>query len=211
MKQQTLQSFEFLLDDGDEEKFISYFTQNEPLLSGHLIILSGVKYEKVEEFLSERGFCYLQKGNCKLNERKRDVRQLPKISIEEALEKLEDGKEPEIEKEPENKVKLTKKRSREIIEKPVRSGTFIQTKNDLTVLSQINDGSEIEISGNLEVFGTINGKIICNGVYMLLRDIGAIGNVIFNGIILDKEKFKTKRAKIVRLNSSNMKLIIEEL
>jgi septum site-determining protein MinC len=202
VKQQTLHTFEFLLSEEEEEKLLSYLTKNEPLLKGHLILLQGEieKFPQVEEFLKERDFCFFQKEGCNLMERKRDVHQLPNISVEEALQVAEED----------NDIKITEKREREIVEKPIRSGTYIETEKDLTVLSQMNSGSEIELSGNLEIFGTVNGRIICNGVYMLLRDIGENGSVIFNGIILDKDKFKSKKAKIVRL-SKDMRLVVEEL
>jgi hypothetical protein len=45
---------------------------------------------------------------------------------------------------------------------------------------------------------------------MLVRDIGETGYIIFNGIILEKEKFKTKKAKLVKLDI-NSRLIVEEL
>ena len=75
---------------------------------------------------------------------------------------------------------------------------------------QINDGAEVETSGNLEIFGTVNGKVICNGSYMIIRDIGESGTVIFNGVILEKKRFQTKQAKLLKLDF-NRKLIVEEL
>jgi hypothetical protein len=59
------------------------------------------------------------------------------------------------------------------------------------------------------VFGLLDGKITCNGDYMLLRRIGQSGTVIFNNIIMDKNKFQTDKTKIVKL--VNKQLSIEEL
>ncbi|EJF06309.1 Septum formation inhibitor MinC [Thiovulum sp. ES] len=195
VKQHTLHSFEFHLGDGDEDKFFSFFEKNEAVLKGHTVILnSEIDLEKIREHLNEKDFCFFERTDCKMIERKREVHQVLDFSLEE--EKSNNS--------------LSKHKKREIIEKPIRAGSAIQTKNDLTVLSQMNGGSEIETSGNLEMFGSINGKIVCSGSYMLIRDIGETGNVIFNGVILDKDKFKSKKAKIIKLDGE-MKLIIEEL
>jgi septum formation inhibitor MinC len=196
VKQHNLQSFEFHLTEEDEEKFFSFFEKNEAILKGHTIILNSEnEFEKIENYLTEKDFCFFKRGNCEILERKREVHQVLDFSSEE-------------EKKQTNS--LAQQKKREIVEKPIRAGSSIQTENDLTVLSQMNGGSEIDTSGNLEMFGSINGKIVCSGSYMLLRDIGETGSVIFNGVILDREKFKSKKAKIIKLDKE-MKLIIEEL
>ena len=204
VKQKTLQSFEFILLNEDEEKFFSYINLNEPLLKGNLLILSGDNIsDNIQTFLKDKNICYIKKG-CELQTKTKVVKQLPNISLQEAMESLQRSEELE-------KVKNSKDENiREVIKKPIRSGTFIKTSNDLIILSQINSGSEIEVSGNIEIFGSINGRIICNGSYMLVRDIGENGNIIFNGIILEKDKFKDKKAKFIKLNE-NSRLIVEEL
>ena len=120
-------------------------------------------------------------------------------SIDEVLENFKNS-------DDESNFANKNERIREIVEKPIRSGSYIATKNDLTILNQVNGGAEIESEGNIEIFGTISGKIICNGTYMLIRDINDKGLVIFNGIILDKEKFK-KKAKLIKLNSDKRLLL----
>ena len=140
--------------------------------------------------------------NCNFSPRKRSVLTLNK-SIDEVLENFKNS-------DDESNFANKNERIREIVEKPIRSGSYIATKNDLTILNQVNGGAEIESEGNIEIFGTISGKIICNGTYMLIRDINDKGLVIFNGIILDKEKFKNKKAKLIKLNSDK-RLFIEEL
>jgi len=204
VKQKTLQSFEFILSDGDEEKVFSYINLNEPLLKGNLLILSGDNIsDKIQEFLKDKEICYIKK-ECDLKTKNKVVKTLPDISLQEAMESLQRSEELE-------KVKHSKDENiREIIKKPIRSGTFIKTSNDLIILAQINSGAEIEVSGNIELFNSVNGRIICNGSYMLVRDIGETGYIIFNGIILEKEKFKTKKAKLVKLDI-NSRLIVEEL
>jgi septum formation inhibitor MinC len=203
VRQHTLHSFEFMLEKGNEDKFFAFFDKNETILQGHTIILNGNgDFQKIEDYLNEKNFCFFERKNCEILERKRDVLNMLDLSI--------DKKEEKEEIEQKEQSHLVSKKKREIVEKPIRSGTAIETKSDLTVLSQMNSGSEIELSGNLEIFGTINGRVICTGSYMLLRDIGETGNVIFNGVILDREKFKTKKAKIIKLDKE-MKLLIEEL
>lgn len=203
VKQQTLQSFEFILDGEDSDRFFSYVKQNEPLLKGHTLIISGEgDLSDIESFLKESNFCYFIR-NCDLSTRKRSVVSLPNLSVEDALKTIKENEES-------NDTKSVKGRVREVIEKPIRSGSFVQTENDLTILSQINSGSEIDVAGNLEIFGTINGRIECEGSYMLLRDIGEKGLVIFNGVILERERFKSRKAKLLKLDS-NKRLIVEEL
>jgi len=205
VKQQTLQSFEFILDNGDKESFFSYIKQNEPLLKGYTIIINGKgDISEIKEFLEERNFCFFIR-DCELTTRKKSVIPLSNLSVEDALKTIKKNEE-----KSDNKNRNNRSRIREVIEKPVRSGSSIQTSNDVTILSQVNSGSEINVSGNLEIFGTINGRIECGGSYMLLRDIGENGLVIFNGVILEKERFKSKKAKLLKLDNDK-KLIIEEL
>lgn len=206
VKQQTLQSFEFILSDTDDEKFFSYMRQNEPLLKGHLLMFSAETISKnILNFLKEKNICFIHRV-CELTTKKKSVITLPNISIDEALQTIKKSEEFE------NNIVVNRKdeKLREVINKPVRSGTVIKTDNDLIILSQINSGSEIEVSGNMELFGTVNGKVVCDGQYMLIRNIGEYGQVIFKGIILNKDKFKTKKAKLLKLDRDN-KLLIDEL
>ena len=206
VKQQTLQSFEFILSETDDDKFFSYMKQNEPLLKDHLLMFSGKSISpRILDFLKEKSICYIHR-TCELTTKKKSVITLPIISIDEALKTIKKSENVE------HRVLINKRDEniRELINKPIRSGTVIKTTNDLIVLSQINSGSELEVSGNMELFGTINGKVICQGQYMLIRDIGEYGYVIFNGIILEKEKFKSKKAKLLKLDKES-KLVIDEL
>ncbi len=207
VKQHSLQGFEFILDGENAERFISYFKANEPFLKGHTVILSGKgDLVEIEEFLKKNNVCYFIR-NCELTTRKKSVKTLPDSYIEDIKKSIKESKK---EKEQTQQQKNPKGRYREIIEKPIRSGHFISTTNDLLILSQINSGAEVETSGNLEIFGTINGKLECNGSYMLIRDIGDNGLVIFNKVILEKTKFKSKKAKLIKLDY-NKRLIVEEL
>jgi len=194
-RQHTLQIFEFILGQDEKEKFFNYFKRNEPILKNFTIVLSGdMDFSDIEEFLNEREVCYLiNSKECDFNSRNR---------VEISLDEVEDIIPEEREKK---NIKV-----REVYEKPIRSGVAIQSDRDIAIFSQINDGAEVETSGNLEIFGTVNGKVICNGSYMIIRDIGESGTVIFNGVILEKKKFQTKQAKLLKLDF-NRKLIVEEL
>ncbi len=210
VKQHTLQSFEFIIASGDEDKFIAYILKNTPVILGNTVILTTDDSNldlsiKIIPFLQEQGYCYFIK-NCNFSPRKRTVLTVDNLSVDEVMENIKKNEELDNE----SRLLNSRERTREIFEKPIRSGSFISTKHDLTILSQINGGSEIESEGNIEVFGSIGGRIVCNGSYMLIRDIIDKGLVIFNGIILDKEKFKNKKAKFVKLNSEK-RLLIEEL
>lgn len=195
VKQHTLQIFEFILDKEETEKFFNYFQKNEPILQHYTIVLSGdIDFSDIEGFLNERNICYLiNTKKCNFNSRNK---------VEISLDEVEDTIPEEKEKK---NIKI-----REVYEKPIRSGVAIQSDRDIAIFSQINDGAEVETSGNLEIFGTVNGKVICNGSYMIIRDIGESGTVIFNGVILEKKRFQTKQAKLLKLDF-NRKLIVEEL
>jgi len=239
VKQHTLQSFEFIVSLEDEDKLISYLSQNQPLILGNTVVLTtddpNLDFKKkIIPFLKENNYCYFVK-KCHFASRKRNVLTVDNLLTKEILdnfkinngdeidsssninkktepdikndhdEKLENEHKPEQDNKNGNKLKI-----RELIEKPVRSGSLIFTKNDLTIISQVNGGAEVESEGNIEVFGSISGRVICRGTYMMMRDIGEKGQVIFNGIILDKEKFKNKKIKLLKLNSDK-RLLIEEL
>jgi aspartate 1-decarboxylase len=207
VRQITIQGWKFEYSSNqDEGKFIKYLTRNEPLIKGGLVIInSPERLPIVEDFLYSRGFCFLYEGSCHINFRKKDTKKiLPNIS-EKDIEQIRKAEEEE------RKYKDKKRyRMKEVIDKPIRSGSHIVTENDLTILSNINDGAELEVYGNLELFGTVNGKVECEGSYMLIRDIGENGYIIFNGVILDKEKFKDKSAKLVKLDQNN-RLVVEKL
>lgn len=208
VKQHTLLSFEFKLDSEDKESLSSYLDKNRDLLKNHLLVFNEKLPENIEEMLKEKSICYLNRENCSLNMRKKRV--LPfEVDIDSLIE--ENREKSESEETPSQTFgSMLTSEFRGAIHRPIRSGELIETDKDIVVLSRMNSGSEIRSSGNVEIFGVVDGRVECNGSYMILSRIGDKGSVIFNGIILDKALFRTKQPKIVKL-SVDGKVKIEEL
>ena len=207
IKQHTLQSFEFTITKSEdqeainksEEQFFKFFEKNEPLLTGHILIFDFIT-EKIESFLSEKKICFIDKQKyCNLSIRKRD-------SVVELEVETEKEEQKIITNSNSSKYKF---QERAIIKTPIRSGEYIETDNDMIILSRINNGAEIISNGNMEIFGEIHGKVECYGDYIIVSHIGKLGSVIFNGVILDNNKFK-KRKQLISLSKDNT-LIYQEL
>jgi len=68
----------------------------------------------------------------------------------------------------------------EIIDSIIRSGIEIDSSDDLLVLNRINSGSVVKTKGNFLGLSLVDGKVICNGNFMLIkRSKNAM--IIFNG------------------------------
>jgi septum site-determining protein MinC len=224
IKQQNLQSFEFFIHKNEnseindevlksEKDFFAFYEKNAPIFSGHILIFNYIT-ENLQKFLKENKICYIDKEQeCNLSVRKKDS--LEEIELLDSQEKkLQNSPETETE---EQKIKIItnsniskyKFQERAIIRTPIRSGEYIETENDLVIFSRINNGAEIISSGNMEIFGEIHGKIECNGEYIIVSQIGKLGSVIFNGVILDNNKFKNRK-QLISLTQENT-LKYEEL
>ena len=207
IEQQNFKSMVFTLSsEKDSEELLLYLTRYGYKLTKTFVILKGHQKPShlIIETLKQHNICFSYQESCQFNYK--SIFTIKDFPCNQE-EKSNDDISNQLKKKPENG--LINKKIREFIKKPVRSGFSYQTENDLTILSQINNGSEITVFGNLEVFGLLDGKITCNGDYMLLRRIGQSGTVIFNNIIMDKNKFQTDKTKIVKL--VNKQLSIEEL
>ena len=207
IEQQNLKSMVFTLgSEKDNKELLLYLTRYGYKLTKTFVILKGEQKPShlIIETLKQHNICFTYQKSCQFNYK--SIFTIKDFPCTKTTESDNDILQLNRSKSSNN---LINTKIREFIKKPVRSGFSYQTENDLTILSQINNGSEITVFGNLEVFGLLDGKITCNGDYMLLRKIGQSGTVIFNNIILDKNKFQTDKTKIVKL--VNKQLSIEEL
>jgi septum site-determining protein MinC len=75
----------------------------------------------------------------------------------------------------------------EIFDKIIRSGVEIRSDNKLVFLNRINSGAKIYSSKEIEVFAEIDGEVICEGEYMIVKKAKK-GSIIFNNEVLDEIK-----------------------
>jgi len=77
-------------------------------------------------------------------------------------------------------LQFTKQSGLRIVDQLVRSGQEIVEKRDLLVLKRVNSGASIRTEGNFIALSTIEGKVECNGEFMLLKP-SRKATIVFNG------------------------------
>ena len=75
---------------------------------------------------------------------------------------------------------FTKQSGLRIIDQLVRSGQEIVERRDLLVLKRVNSGASIRTDGNFIALSSIEGRIECNGEFMLLKP-SPKAYIVFNG------------------------------
>ena len=75
----------------------------------------------------------------------------------------------------------------EIFDKIIRSGIEIKSDNKLVFLNKINAGAKIYSSKEIEIFGEVDGDVICDGEYMIVKK-SKKGSIIFNNEVVDEIK-----------------------
>lgn len=166
-KQHTLKALEFYIDDCAQ--FMLDFEKNFPLFKEQLLLLDGVLNTELTEFLDNKGCAYIIKNACNLN-----IKATKEVVFEEE----------KVEKEPLLPMVVEK----ELFDKPIRSGTDISLEGSASFLKRINNGATIKAKGSLEFFDIIDGKVECDGEYILLKNIKQ-GLVIFKGEVLEASHF----------------------
>jgi septum site-determining protein MinC len=166
-KQKHLKVLDIVIDDKSE--FFSYADKNYLLLKNFLFELSGNVDGEVREFLDSRNISYVTSDVFKSKEM---FRKKSSNSLNELLK----GKKKE-----EKPQKMT-------IYEPLRSGQEIEEDIDIVIFGRINSGSRVISSKNIEVFNEIDGTVICNGDYLVIKSINN-GSVMFRGTILNSEDF----------------------
>ena len=192
-KQKNLRIFE--LEVEGEEEFVTYMDKNIQLLKDYLLLIKGKLTPKMKELLEENDCCYKEIDSCKVNLRTKDTpQQKPQEKIE--IVHYVDASDEEV-----------KSSNTLVFYTPIRSGTVIENDDDVTIFNRVNSGAKVICSGNLSVFGPIDGVVECDGKYMILKEIGK-GYAIFNGDIIDKELLDGSLKKI---KSTEDGLLIEDL
>jgi len=192
----------FDIEIENDEKFFSYFEQNGLLLKEHLLMLKGNVSDKITNFLDKNDICYYDTTKCKL-----------KNLLNKSNKEIEKGKKSlnkvQFFNESKEEESLEKRNKTVVFNRPIRSGEEIVSKSDIIIFGRVNSGSKIKAYGNIEVFGEIDSLIECEGEFMLLRKI-SLGNVIFNGEVLDKKLF-ADMSKIKKVTYYNGKIEIKDL
>jgi len=187
VKQQTLKGFECEIDDIDV--FKKYYTKNEPLMQGHLLILKGLVNTEVKSFLDERSVPYVDSNEKNiLTRKKRSTAVLQVLDNEE--------NKPD-----------TAKQETMVYHRTIRSGEEIDTQGDLVFFGRINSGALIQSASSIQVFGIIDGIIRSDGQFLLLKEIGK-GSVSFHGKELDKSQFNGSLKVVQYLNNA---IVIKEV
>jgi len=174
VKQRTLKSFEF--DIVDDESFFLYFKKNFPLLKSYLILLKGNISPNIINYLFSHKVCFIKTDHCHLNIRNKSVHSIP-MPVHKVEEITKIDIEPVL------------KSDNKIYYRPIRSGEEIRNFNSIVLFDRINSGAKVIADGTIEVFGTIEGTVICHGSYMLITSIAPKGDIIFHNETLDKTLF----------------------
>jgi septum site-determining protein MinC len=182
-KQKHLKVLEIIIDDKSE--FFSYADKNYLLLKNFLFELSGNVDSEVKEFLDSRNISYVTSDVFKSKEM---FRKKSSGSLNDLLKNKKSDEKPK---------KIT-------INETLRSGQEIDVDVDLTIFGRINSGSRVISSKNIEVFNEIDGTVICNGDYLVIKSINN-GSVMFKDTILDPEDFDGSY-KIVYLENNQVKM-----
>ncbi|WP_104697124.1 MULTISPECIES: septum site-determining protein MinC [unclassified Helicobacter] len=90
-----------------------------------------------------------------------------------------------------------------IISKPVRSGEDIEHNGDLIICDNVHHGARISATGCMMIFGNCEGRIECDGQYLILKNIIA-NHIIFNGQIFSQEMLER-----INTNPKNLKLVLQ--
>ncbi len=92
-----------------------------------------------------------------------------------------------------------------IIDQVVRSGQEIVEKRDVLALKRINSGASIQTDGNFVALERVEGTIVCNGDFMMLRPTKK-AQVLFKGVDLSNE-FEEGFLYEIKFNENQIELI----
>ncbi len=157
MKQKTLRVFE--VEDFDKLKNI--VNSKYELVKNYFFMLKKPD-TTIQNYLKEKNLNYFVLNTDESFTSVNEItdNNLPKIKI--------------IEKEV---VKL-KEKNVKIFDKIIRSGEEIVYEGDVVFLNRVNDGAKINVKGNVLILNENNGKIECEGKYILVMKNNA--HIFFN-------------------------------
>ncbi|GAB6074173.1 septum site-determining protein MinC [Nautilia lithotrophica] len=175
MRQKTIRVFE--VDDYDN--LIKVVESKYELIKNHYFLLREPN-KKIEEFLKSKKLPYFIINSDGFT---------PKKEITEEIKV--------IEKEIVKKIK-----SKTLIyDKIIRSGEEIKSEDNLIFLNRINAGAKIISSGNIEIFDECEGRVECDGDYIIVKK-NIKGSIIFKGADIGQIEKLT-------LITENMKKVLE--
>ena len=175
MRQRTLRIFEV----DNYEKLKNIIQSKYDLIKNHFFLLKE-KNEEIENLLKKNNLSYfIENSECFTS--KKEI--IPKIKV--------------IEKEIVKKIKS----KTVIFDKIIRSGEEIETDDNLIFLQRINAGAKIISRGNVEIYAECEGKVICDGEYLIIKK-NKKGTILFKGADIGEVDKLT-------LFSENMKKVLE--
>jgi septum site-determining protein MinC len=196
-KQKSIRIFDIVVEN--EADFLPYMEKNLILLQEYLLILSGDITKNILNYLEKKNICYKLTKDCNI-----------KLSTKSNTTKPKKQIEPKSTNTPQQNVRIVKELKiikTLLVQKPVRSGEELIYEGDVTIFGRVNSAAKVVADGNVEVYGTIDGLVQCDGDYMIAKDIGK-GYIIFNGDILDKDKFD---GNLKRVTLSNDGVVIKDI
>ena len=167
-----------------KEEDIKVYVNSISLNNKVLLIREDIS-QNLRDFLESKKINYLASKDISLNSLSKNKDDLKEF-------KEENKKQEEVKKK--------------IYTKPVRSGQEIECKVESIFLKRVNVGAKIKSKFSLEFFSLIDGDIICDGDYIILKNI-AKGSVRFMGEELKKEDFKDEKLKLLRYVKGEFVLI----
>ena len=186
----------FYIEIEGEEDFFTYMDKNFILLKDYFLMISGSLTPKIISFLEDQKMCYKLADECNL-------KNFSKTNIDNnngTIRKDNDQKRVEVTKYiiSEEEESSSSYEKTLLINKPVRSGEEIVHHGDVTVFGRINSAAKVICTGNAKIYGLVDGLIQCDGEYMVIKDLGQKGFIIFNGDILERADFDGNLKKIIK-------------
>jgi len=173
----------------NDDEFISFFEKNYGLFCNHLLSIKGEISARVESFLKQKGYKYIQNV------------ELPKGKLKESLEKeVERVRQEAFLERQELEAKLAKlsnklQQNLKVMDSLVRSGQELKVDGDLLLLNRVNSGATINVSGSLIITQIVEGSIRCNGDFMMLK-ASPKANIVFHGVEVDNDYLKDRLNRV---------------
>ena len=145
----------FEIEVGDGADFAAFIEKNGALLARHLLYLKGKVTPEIEALLRAKGL--------------RFTTDLP-------VDSRRSGAEP---------ARIARKNGLAIVDELVRSGRELVEERDLLLLRRVNSGATVRTEGNFIGLSPVEGTVICDGDFMLVKPT-AKARIVFNGVEIDE-------------------------
>lgn len=195
----------------NDEEFINFIKIKSVLLKNNIIFLRGEVSEKIKLLLKSLSLDFIinphlsksYKQNISVDDNLKQDSNTNQNNIEE----IERYKKELIQNRIllNNKDKNSVKNNITIIDKIIRSGRKLNIAGDLILFARVNSGASIYIDGNFIATQNIEGKILCNGLFMLFSS-SSKAYIEFHGIELKSSQLNNK---LNRVEFKNNEIIIK--